>query len=228
MSRMRASLGVLEQTFRVQLDEAAGEGARRAMIATHLEAHGKVLQEQQQREGVPPDFVHVVDGVRDRPLEQVAQQLVTLYDYRREAAAFLLRVLRRNSPVRSGAYRDSHTLFVNGQAVAALPSRLRPTDKMFVANPVPYARRLEVGRRADGSPVVVQVPPGIYERSLKEAVTRYRNVLVMRFGYVDLKNSYVVKGRVGGHYRNKHGQLRKRDPRGGEAVRFPAIFVESL
>jgi hypothetical protein len=49
----------------------------------------------------------------------------------------------------------------------------------------------------------------------------------LSFGFVDLAGAHVNKGRLRGRYKASDGKLRKRNPRGGEAVRFPAIFIEA-
>jgi hypothetical protein len=90
---------------------------------------------------------------------------------------FALRTLRDNSPVGSGRdphagqYRDSHTLFINGDDVKDLSS-WQPGDEIEISNPVPYARILEIGDSRH------RLPHHTYElteQALQRKYRRYRS-----------------------------------------------------
>jgi len=230
----REQLRVLERTLQLTLDDAAGRPAAQALAEAHLAAHREVLTQSRQREPVEPDFVHAVDGQRGKPLDQATREIVTLYDYRKEVALAGLAMLRQTSPVDSGAYRDSHSAFVNGAAVEALPA-LKPGDRLLLSNPVVYARRIEIGRTKSGRAFVMKVQPRIYERSAARLRAIYRNVAKITFGYVDLQGAYVTKGKLASHYgtgvSKKRGggtRIREREQKAGTAIRYPAIFIDAI
>lgn len=215
------ALGAFEQSIKAFIGDLNGPAAARFVADAHRGLHDKVLREQQTRSGVAPGFEHAVDGRRNVPFDNVKPggRIVTVYDYRREVALFALAALRSASPVSSGRYRRSHIMLVNGQAVADLPAHIRDEDVITITNTSPYSRRLEIGRKRDGSSFVVQVEPRIYERIAKRIVgPRYRNVAAVAFSYIDLANAYRLKS-----------SRRKRKDRGaGQPVRYPAITIKSL
>jgi hypothetical protein len=58
------------------------------------------------------------------------------------------------------------------------------TREVVISNPVPYARKIEIGKTRSGRPFVIQVPPRIYERAAMALRSKYRNVASIRFTYM--------------------------------------------
>lgn len=235
-------LKAMEQTLTLTLRDLTGPAASRELADVWRGAHGEVVAAARARAGVEPDYLVAVDNQQGKPVEQAQQAIVSLYDYRREVATATLAALIRNSPKRSGAYIAGHTVYVNGHPVGQQVPPLKPGDSVFIANTVPYARRLEIGRTAAGRSFVVQVPERIYERTAKREIAPvYRNVVKVVFEYVDLAGAYTVKGGLGASYlvserrqrRSKLGEAgtqkrRLRRQKVGEPIRFPAIRIEAL
>ena len=67
----------------------------------------------------------------------------------------------RRLPARPYAVRRWH----RGDPGETIP----PADEYVFINPVPYARRIEVGKTKSGRPFLIQVPNKIYERTAKDA-----------------------------------------------------------
>lgn len=94
-----------------------------------------------------------------------------------EVVAFALETLRSFSPVGSigdehpGLYRDSHTVFIDGRVVKDVAG-WRPGQQINISNPVPYARKIEVGH------MKVNVPPHVYERAAPIIAARFPAVKV--------------------------------------------------
>lgn len=116
--------------------------------------------------------------------------------------------------------------------VTELPRRIAPRAEIILSNPLPYVRRLEVGKKFDGSAFVVQVEPHIYERVARRLKTIYGQTVKIEYGYVDLPNAWTIRGTgLGSHYyttgKRKKGKriLRKRQKRAGQKVRAPAIII---
>ena len=75
--------------------------------------------------------------------------------------------MRELSPVGPASNTgNSHTVYINGSPVGdRVPKTIQPGDEIMIANPVPYARRLEIGRAQHGArPFLISVPNRIYER----------------------------------------------------------------
>lgn len=191
------------------------------------------MRDQRSRTGVAPDW----DAYANRPGNPVGSvvlpgPIVFRYRYGREVVDQVLRALRAASPVSSGDYVRSHTLFVNGTAVDRLPNNLKASDEVMIANPIPYARRIEVGKTKSGRPFVIQVPDRIYERVARGAVARkYSQVARLVFTYVDL-GAGATKGKLSASYGyvGKAGVVtqRRRRQRAGARIASPAIVVETL
>ena len=140
-----SGLQAVEQALALNLADISPPESGRVLAAAHLEAHDQVVGDAGRRSVAEPDFVEVVDGHVGAPLASAEVQIVTLYDYRLEAALWAIERLEANSPVVSGLYRRSHTLFVNGTPAGAVRRLVSASAEVMVTNLVPYARRLEVG-----------------------------------------------------------------------------------
>lgn len=119
----------------------------------------------------PQSFTRWVDGRKDAAEDAVKPHGVILYRYPRLdlVAQYAMEVLHDLSPVLSGEYRDSHTLFLNGVAVSNLKG-LKIGDEVSIANFVPYARKIEVGR------MKMRVPNYVYKRAAMKVRARYGNI----------------------------------------------------
>lgn len=103
-----------------------------------------------------------------------------------EVVQFALKTLRENSPVGSGRdphpglYRDSHTLFINGDDVKDLSS-WQPGDEIEISNSVPYARILEVGDSRH------RIPHHTYELTEQAVQRKYGDIVRVEFTYMPIR-----------------------------------------
>ncbi len=235
-----SSLRAFQERITVDVRGLIAEDARRLLIETARAGHQQTLQRQQARGGgVSPTSRQIVNGIEGQPLEaaELPNPITFIYDYRREVAIEALKAVIRNSANRSGAYRRSHFIMVNGAEVQEL-GNLAPGDEIVVTNDRPYTRRLEIGLKRDGSPFVAQMEYRMYEQTAERLAQRYRNVARVTFNYIDLKNPYRLKGsqRKRRFLRNREGRLTRivtsasipADRRAGEPIRYPAIIIRSL
>lgn len=148
------------------------EQLRRRIIATAKREHAKIMAAEPKPDG----FTRVVGGVRGVSEDQaeIGDGISYYYERLSGIARQALDTLREMSPVQSGAYRDGHMLLLNGVPVANLDG-YKDGDEISITNILPYSRRLEIGKRKDGRPFVVQVPPRIYERAAKVLRGRFGN-----------------------------------------------------
>jgi hypothetical protein len=235
----RHGLDAFRQKVTVAWPKLQEETARKHLIAVASEGHARIMREQKAREGIAPAFEAYANRPGNADLDSVKLPgpIVFNYDYRAEIAYVTVQELRRASPHGSGKYRNAHALFVNGIATDGIPERLPPRAEIFVSNPVPYARRLEVGRTKSGRRFVLQVAPHIYERMADLVARRYKNTASIHFNYVQLPDAWRIRGRLSSFYATSVAArsylrprlvARKRRQREGELVRAPAIFIEPL
>lgn len=103
-----------------------------------------------------------------------------------EVVAFAIATLRELSPVGStddehpGLYRDSHLVFIDGRVVKDA-SGWKPGQQVNISNPVPYARKIEVGH------MKMSVPPHVYERAAPVIAGRYGNSVSVKFLFMPVR-----------------------------------------
>lgn len=148
------------------------------IVATAKRLHGEVMRADPR----PLNYVRHVDGV-EAPEEAVRPGGVIVYDYNRldVIARDALDLLRKASPVKSGDYVRSHTLYLNLTPVETL-TQWRPGDEISIANTVPYARVIETGRRGQKT-IKFSMPPHVYEKVAQTLRRAYRDVADIQFTY---------------------------------------------
>lgn len=113
-------------------------------------------------------------------------RLVLSFFSMNDVVMFAIATLREKSPVGSGddphagLYRDSHIIFIDGHNVADA-SGWRQGQQVNISNPVPYARKIEVG------PMKLSVPNHVYETSAQIIAGRVGNIVDVRFVYMPVQ-----------------------------------------
>jgi hypothetical protein len=208
----------------------------------------RVVAETRTQSPVPPAYRINIGGkasqLFDGPLPPISvgeRDAVTLYfDHRREVVAGAIWWLKAASPRVTGDYEAAFRVFVDGEEISdglvqAFP-KIIPGARVEVINIAPYARMLEIGKRPDGSPFVLQTPPGIVERAgAKLAAKEFRRLADLFFTYRDVKSNepdvpWIIRGAmIGTIYTNAIGKRVKRrafaDRSAGQPVRYPTIVV---
>jgi hypothetical protein len=134
-----------------------------------------------------------------------------------EVVLWALDALRKRSPIRRGAYVQSHIILINGVSVegnikAALEG-VKDTDRVQIANTVPYARKLEGATaskktgRGKRKPSSRQAPGGIYRVVVRELVARYGRSMFFDYKMLKLNLGVSVWGDQGGRF-NSSGAKR--------------------
>lgn len=130
---------------------------------------------------IPPSHTWV-DGRDGAPLSDVKPDGVIVREYELvdEVLLFIADELPRVSPVLSGRYRASHTLFADGTEVdigAVIP----PASEYVFLSDLPYARKIEgTGGRP---PESRQAPKGVYEITAMKANAQFGNVARVSFAW---------------------------------------------
>ena len=214
-----------ERQFRLftkTLDErAAADLAKLARESTK-----KIVAEQTARRGIAPAYIGVVDGQREIPFEKVKAtgRIVVLYDYRAEVVYQGLRELAARSPVRSGAYRRSHTVMVDGELMppmtVPLASRIKYSRRIILVNPLPYSARLEAGVTKAGRWIILQADPRIYESVANVLSNQFRGVATIGYSFMSIPNAY--KRRSSWAVRKSRNSRRVR----GTNIQYPVITID--
>jgi len=169
---------------------ATAEATQRAIVRTAKRLHGEVMRTDPR----PVRFTRIVDGQIGAREESVRADGVITYLYPRLDAVvqYAMEVLFELSPVLSGLYRNSHTLFVGGTAVPNLKN-WSPDDEVVITNTVPYARKIELG-------VMTMRAPGsarVYAQAAKKVRSRFGNVAKIGFTYRGIIGGGVSSTRAG-------------------------------
>ena len=164
-------------TFRVAAQRTL-EQTRKVLVNVAKREHGKVMRDPP----IPARFRRFVDGRQGASEETVKGNGVILYQYPRleEVARYALAVLMELSPIgppEHGHYRDRHTVYVGGNPVASLKDFAG--SEIVISNPVPYARKIEVG----GMRMRVPGTGMVYQRAVKKVRARYGNIASILFTY---------------------------------------------
>lgn len=208
-------------SFRNTLNVAAGGLGQDARTLLHQTARAervRVLRQQRQRAGIEPTDIVIADTRRGAAIEAAQEQVIIEYGYLREVAQKTYEALRDRSPRLTGNYQRSFVMLVDGVLVPGIGAITHDTREVVILNASPYARRLEVGKRSDGSPFVVQVRPRIVEEIAISARVRFGNMAKVAFAYFDLAAAYTLRRSAG----------RAKSRRRGAEIRYPGIRITAL
>lgn len=188
MPSSNASLNSFLKVITVEWPKKQEEDARQHLINVAKAGHAAIMAEQMSRSGSKPMFEVYANrpGQTNIELVEIPGPIVYTYRYLKEIIEFALNALREASPVQSGKYRDGHKLYLDGAQTDTVPDTIPYGVDVMISNVMPYARRLEVGKTKSGRAFVVQVPPKIYERTVRLVRAKYRNVVKITFSYADI------------------------------------------
>ena len=196
---------IVEGITSEQLGRTTAEWVRQATIDTAIRA----LQEEVAR-GFDNEPMVITDGMPRRDYLQVKPFGRIEFAARTsmaEAVRWALTELQKKSPVLTGRYASSHTVMINGAEVegniwVALRNA-RPTDRVQIVNPQPYARKIEGATankrtgRGKRAALSRQARSGVYRVVLRALVNRFGKALFFDFKYVNLNTGIKVWGKRG-------------------------------
>lgn len=204
--------------------------AKALLIRTARTGHQRIMADAAAK-GLTPSWEAYANHPGNSNLETVVLPGPIVYNYRylSDLIQFALDELRLQSPVGASLkYRNSHTVYVNDQPMGyTIPTTIKAGDKIYIANPVPYARRLEVGRTRSGRAFLIQVPNRIYQRVTEMTKAEGKGRANVRMGYVDLGAHALAKNQPTGRMTARgwgYSSHQRLDRLAGAAVTSPAIF----
>lgn len=174
--------------------QATAEATHKALVARAKAEHAKVMVTAPK----PSGFERFVDGRQGQPEEAVSPfgVITYLYSHYEEIVEFAIETLRAGSPVDSGDYRNAHTLYVNGVPAADL-SNYAGQGEIFIANPLPYSRVIELGKMK----MKVSGTDHVFEKAARKVAARFGNLAAVKFTYRSIQDGvhvpYVGRGRTG-------------------------------
>lgn len=183
---IRTRIEPIEDWLDVTIAETLSPEARSAALAAFAEER---LAEAQSANasvlGRVPPHKTFVDGIPEAPLAGVNPEkglIVFEFDLATELMRWIGETLRDRSPVFKGDYRDAHTLFADGHEVP-IGGTIPYAEVYTFLNPVPYARKIEIGKTKSGRDFLLQVPNRIYERTAKDAKAKFGRMAKIEFVY---------------------------------------------
>jgi hypothetical protein len=189
----RASLQAIRRTITIDWKNKAEADAKALLLKTAREGNARTLAEQTARAGVKPGVIAYANSVGNANLDSVKLPGPIVFNYRyfTEIVQETVKALIAASPRDSGDYIRGHTVFIDGSPVQGVPTDIGPNVEIIIANRVPYARKIEVGKTKKGRAFVIQVEPHIYERVMSQVIRpKYRTVAKIAFNYVSLPDAY--------------------------------------
>lgn len=211
----RQQLAAMTQTLTVAVPRQ-NEAASRALLIRIAETERRrVVAEQTARAGVSPTLQTVVDQRRGADIASVRPDGTILLEwgYVREVATAALDALRAAGPRDRGEWIASLVALADGVEVApnAIPHE---ASEVLIVAPLPYARRLEIGKTKRGDPFVLDDEDyRLLERTHQRLRRVYRRVAQIEFTYTALEGAHQLTNRGA-----RAGQ-------GGGQVRNPAIRI---
>lgn len=160
---------------------------QKALVSLAKREHARVMATDPR----PTRFTRYVDGRQGAAEETVKPDGIIRYVYPRldEVVQFAMETLFDLSPVLSGKYRMSHTIFVEGRAVGDLKDYRG--GEVAISNFVPYARKIELGimnMRVEGSSKV-------YFQAAERVRKRFGNSATVHFTYRPIMGGTFVEAR---------------------------------
>lgn len=200
------------QAFARELQVATAGLQPDAIRALLAKTARQALAEAQAAGEAPESYVRVVNGRVGAPEESVEPPgpIVYLFSWLSDVATYALAFAEERSPVRSGRFKKSWFVMVNGRRVSSL-ANIPPDAEVIITNDQPYSRKIETGHMR------MRVPPGIVEDARQAVMRRFGNIIVAQKRFINLAGAYVLKT-------NRQG---KKDRRAGRELTYPALVVTS-
>jgi len=226
------STKLLRRIVTIDWPKKAERDGKALLIRTARTGHQRIMRDAAAK-GLQPYWEAYANHPGNSRLESVVLPGPIVYNYRylADLIKFALDELRRQSPSQSGKYKRSHTVYVNDSPVGdSIPKSIQPGDRIYIANPVPYARRLEIGRTKSGRSFLIQVPNRIYERVTQMTKAQGKGRVKVAMRYVDLGSHALAKNQKTGIMTRRgwgYSSIQRRDRLTGAAVTSPAIFFQA-
>lgn len=195
---VRTRFTPLAKTIQIVVDRNLSPAARSARVAAFAQAEIDAGDAQNARAlGAAPPKTVTVDGRQGVPLTSVNPDrgiIIAEWSLVGDVLQWIYATLRARSPIVSGDYLRGHTMFADGVQCDAINPP--PAREYVFLNPLPYSRKIEIGKTESGRDFVIQVPNRIYERTANDGQGRFGNVAKIRFTYQSAVGGKAAADRV--------------------------------
>lgn len=189
---LRTRVEPIDRDIELMISEELSPQARAQQFAKYAgEQIEDAKQTNRQILGRLPHYTISVDGRQGAALETVRPNGYVLAEFElfNDVLAWIGDQLEKHSPVKSGRYRKSHTIFADGVEVE-LGGVIPEASEFVFINTLPYARKIERGESS-------QAPDGIYQVVATLARRRFGNIAKIGFSYRTAISGSIVGGLVG-------------------------------
>lgn len=157
----------------------------------------------------PNNYVRAVNGRVGVSEDHVIPPGPILYTFNSlpDVAEYALAFAMARSPVKSGRFKRSWFVMVNGRMIFD-PQSIEIDAEVILTNDQPYSRKIETGH------MTMRVPPGIVEDTRQAVMRRFGNIVTAQKRFISLSGAYVL--RRGG---------KRRDRTRGHELLYPALVV---
>lgn len=135
--------------MREQLTLQVSGGASTQGLQAAVARQSRLIRDTAIQQGrASPVFLTKVDGKRNAAEETVnlaGGTITYVFSQLAQAANWALDECRKRSPVRSGAFRRSWAVLVDGKLWDTAPATIPMGSEVWIVNTMPYARKIEVG-----------------------------------------------------------------------------------
>lgn len=169
-----------------------------------------------------PSYTTFVDGRRGASEDTVRLDGAILYKFNLLglAATFAITYCIARSPVDSGDYRKAWFIAVDGKPYLFDLSDIPAGSEVIVSNPMPYARKIDVGG------MNMSVPPGIVEEARQQTRRKFPTLTVSRaFLSLPAGNYPVPSGTEVPWILRGRSKTSRKDSKAGQAVTYPGLVI---
>jgi len=169
-----------------------------------------------------PIYERFVNDVPGAPEESVSAPgpILYLFSWWPEIIEFALEFLIARSPERSGRYKQSWFVMVNGAERVTEFADIPVDATVTVTNDQPYSRKIEVGH------MTMSVPPGVVEDGKQAVQHQYGAIIDVRKTMMLLAGGYVLKGHFTKGARKFSRTRLQRDTMAGQQETYPALVLK--
>jgi hypothetical protein len=195
---LRTRVQPIQKDVQLLLDEFKSPQQRSKALAQF--AHDEIEDAKKINRralGYDPPVTIYVDGNKSISIESVKNVVVADFELIGQLVLWVHGQLQMHSPVRTGKYKRSHTLFADGHQVEPIGPEVPVASEYVFVNLVPYARKIERGSSS-------QAPDGVYQVVAHLAQQQFRGVGRITFSYRTVLEGLIVGGKKGDRSENRN------------------------
>lgn len=162
-----------------------------------------------------------VNGVKDADESTVTPPGPIVYDFVwwGDIVQFALQYAIERSPIKSGRYRKSWFVMVDGNPTSDFRNIGR-ASRITIVNDQPYHRKIDVGHMR------MSVPPGVVEDTRRAVMRIWGNLITAKRTMIQLPGGYTLKGHFTRGIRPYARRKLQKDTKAGSKMTYPCLVLE--